>query len=525
MLQRSASPIAKKAAAIAAAVVLATALCAGASTAAAKTLEPATTAPAAKATASTTKTAKFKKAKFKESNKQLANPYRGWYTITAYTPTENDADNYVEKRLANDLGGGYDLDLVLVEINLKNYNGRNGNPTAIGPKGLAQVERVLSAWEEAGKHVILRLIYDSATTTDDDTSLDGDAQSVEPNDLATLKGHITQLAPSINAHKKCVYMVQGTSMGAWGEMHTSNFLPDIDGSRKTTHANIKDVLQHMGGKIDSSIFLAVRRPSYYRNTVSASAPTAKTAFKGSLAARVALFNDGMFGDASDSGTYDDSRKNEVAFQQKLCQYVPNGGEAITLGSGGKVTDWNRFSTTATGSRAKYGKSLVDDMRAMHVSYLNCEWHTSVLGDWKNANFAGKGVYNGLSGKDYIERHLGYRYVLRSAKATTKKSKTKVAFTIENVGFSPAYRPMTSKLSLVNKKGKVVKSFTVKSDNRLWSSGAKKKLSKTISLKKIPRGTYTLRYSLTDKASGKQIALANTGKRTATGYALGTLKVK
>ena len=516
----------------AAALVLACILAAALFTtpAAAQTLQAGSSAKTVTAAASS-KTVTFKSAKLTESAKYLNNPYRGWYAITAYTPTEKSTGNYVAARLKRDLKADeYKNDLVLVEFNLKNYNGRNGNPSVIGKKGLAQIENVLKSWSKAGKHLIVRLVYDPLTTTVDNISLTGNAKSAEPTKLATLEKHITQVAPTINKYKKCVYMVQGTSMGSWGEMHTSRFLPDIDGTRKTTYANIKHVITHMGKQIDKSIFLAVRRPSYYRNTVTTTKLTNKTGFKGTLASRVSLFNDGMFGSESDSGTYDSSRKSEVGFQSTLCRYVPNGGEAITLGTDDNdeaiVTDWNRFSTTATGERAKYGKSLIADMRSMHVSYLNSQWHTTVLANWAEAKYTGKGVFSGMNGKNYIERHLGYRYVLRSAAAkTTGANKAKVTLSIANVGFSPAYRPMTSKLSLVNKQGKAIKTYKIKSDNRLWSAGDTKELAKTINLKNIPRGTYTLRYSLTDNASGKQIKFANTAKQTKTGYTLGTLRVK
>ena len=50
---------------------------------------------------------------------------------------------------------------------------------------------------------------------------------------------------------------------------------------------------------------------------------------------------------------------------------------------------------------------------MHVSYLNSEHDPAVLDKWKAAAYKDKAsVFNGLSGYDYIERHLGYRYVIQ-----------------------------------------------------------------------------------------------------------------
>ena len=115
----------------------------------------------------------------------------------------------------------------------------------------------------------------------------------------------------------------------------------------------------------------------------------------------------MLGTANDTGTYGDTaasadtyrsawvREDELSFQNELCNFVPNGGE---------VTLDNPLNDLA---------HAIQDLSRMHVSYLNSEHDPAVLDKWKAAAYKDKAsVFNGLSGYDYIERHLGYRYVIQ-----------------------------------------------------------------------------------------------------------------
>ena len=94
-----------------------------------------------------------------------------------------------------------------------------------------------------------------------------------------------------------------------------------------------------------------------------------------------------------------TREDELAFQNDLCRYVPNGGEVII------DNVYNDFD------------NAVKDLSQMHVSYLNSDYDSTVLNKWKETIVNGTDdVWNGMSGYDYIKRHLGYRYVLDSSSA-------------------------------------------------------------------------------------------------------------
>ncbi len=88
---------------------------------------------------------------------------------------------------------------------------------------------------------------------------------------------------------------------------------------------------------------------------------------------------------------------------------------------------------------------------MHVSYLNSEHDPAVLDKWKAAAYKDKAsVFNGLSGYDYIERHLGYRYVIQD----TALDSSDFQIRLENVGFSVCYRKLDLQLTLVSSDGEV-----------------------------------------------------------------------
>ena len=158
---------------------------------------------------------------------------------------------------------------------------------------------------------------------------DGKAQKTEPSDFYRIKNHIQQVSAKVNAHADCIYILQGLFIGNNGEMNNTNY-GDIDQMRQLAETLAKN--------ISPSIYLAVRTPAQLRGILYSRTPMAGQSDEGSLASRLGLFNDGMLGSVYDLGTYDDTpltsasefneqgtRSEELLFQNKLCQYVPNGG--------------------------------------------------------------------------------------------------------------------------------------------------------------------------------------------------------
>lgn len=409
-----------------------------------------------------------------ESSEIIQNPYCGFYHIYAYSLTDDDisaAVNFAERIKTNN-----PYSLALVEINLKNFNNRS-----ISDAALEQLETILSTSEKSGKKLILRFMYD----------WDGRADETEPGTVEQILSHMDQIAPYVNSHKNGIYIMQGIFVGDYGEMHGTQYMSED---------NFKTLLNHLDNCIDSSIFLAVRTPQHWRIAnnilVSNLSGTINTT---SLSSRLSLFNDGIAGSESDLGTYGTdsfenaqtpsdkgTRSEEIAFQNTLCSYVPNGGECVV------DNPFNDFD------------NVITDFENMHVSYLNCDYDPDVMNKWKSTIYTSDDVFNGSTGYDYIEAHLGYRYVVcnsflsanaASADTPGDTTGTTLAITIKNTGFAPSYKQFDSSLLVVNDKtGKrIVIPFEF--DNRTLLNNTSQTINALLNPKELESGSYSVYYQM------------------------------
>ena len=157
---------------------------------------------------------------------------------------------------------------------------------------------------------------------------------------------------------------------------------------------------------------------------------------------------------------------------------------------------------------------------MHVSYLNSEHDPAVLDKWKAAAYKVKAsVFNGLSGYDYIERHLGYRYVIQD----TALDSSDFQIRLENVGFSVCYRKLDLQLTLVSSDDEVF-SFPISSDSRFWIPGTTAELSISLPLARLAKGSYTVYFQMTDPVLQREILPANTFSHDTHGFSIGTLEI-
>ena len=297
-----------------------------------------------------------------------------------------------------------------MEINLGNYADCD-----ISEDGLSRLDQLFSSWSDTQKQLILRFVYD----------WDGNNLQTEPALRSQIERHMEQLAPVINRYANSIYLLQGIFVGNWGEMNHSDYLSGND---------LTALTEKLASLTDPSIFLSVRTPAQLRTILKTASPLPESdAYSGSLASRLGLYNDGMLGSPTDTGTYGDSasdtsdyskawpRADELTFQDKLCQYVPNGGEVITPNSCNDLD------------------AAIQTLQTMHVSYLNKDYDPDVINKkWKTSLYSGSDLlYHGMIGYDYISCHLGYRYVLTASAF----SPGQVSITVENKGFSSCYRPL------------------------------------------------------------------------------------
>lgn len=333
-----------------------------------------------------------------ESTRVLYCPGCGLFHMYTLTAGE-DAD--LEK-----LGWCMDGAFVLVFYQIGAYRDR-----ALDDQALIPLRRVLITLRDAKKDIILRVAYDNS----------GKGLEHEPESFERILGHMEQLRDILGSCSDRIYLFQGLFVGSWGEMHTSRYL----GTDR-----LEQLAEKMRDILGPRPYLAFRRPMQYRRLYE----------KISRWARTGLFDDGILGSDNDLGTFGIQspeeagwgnpwrKKEELVFIGKLAGFAPIGGEAVL------------------GDHSSYPYSLAETLellQKLHVSYLNGDYDNRVYHAWEEMIFTGKGAWRGMNGKDYILRHIGYRYRIRRVEAKPVREGLYLEITVVNEGFSRCYRRIKS----------------------------------------------------------------------------------
>lgn len=444
-------------------------------------------------------TATYESDNTQESNTLVQNPFCGFYKINGYmlsdSSTKKELISQVRKNCKDN-----PYPLVLAEINLQNYANSNLNSSA-----KQQLDTILTQYALAKKQVILRFLYD----------WDGKALQSEPSDFYRVKNHIIQISPVVNQHTDCVYIIQGVFIGNVGEMNNSNY-SDIN--------QIRQLIEALAESTDPQIYLAVRTPAQLRGILRTRTPLSSQDFEsGTFASRLGLYNDGMLGNVYDMGTYDDTpitsgnsmdepgtREEELLYQYKLCQYVPNGGE-VTIDN-----EYNDIDNTITA------------LSQMHVSYLNSEHEEDVLNKWKKSTYIGDNVFFDCTGYDYIEAHLGYRYFIQESHLDFHSivgNDATLYLTIANSGFSSAYKKYDTTLLITNQDTGKTKRLKTNIDNRRISGNDQVTFKISPDIRSLKKGIYILALEMKDPCTENYIYFANAGSEAHDSVPVGTLTIQ
>lgn len=423
---------------------------------------------------------------FAESSRELQNPRRGFYNIYAFMITDEHLNYWelVQELYKND----QDTSLSLIEINLQNYC-----DDAISEYGLVNIENLFNALSSLDKHLIVRFVYD----------WNGECEEYEPETIDIILKHMEQLENILKKYNSKIFIVQGLFIGNWGEMN---------GTRYSGNDEMCRLAEKLSCVTDSSTFLAVRTPDQWRAITGVQEDNL-------LAGRLSLFNDGMLGNESDYGTYKINetgekkileRGKELEFQEELCKLVPNGGEVI---NDNYYNDFER---------------AVKDLARMHVTYLNEKHDLAVLNKWKGTEITEDGCYRGMDGYTYIERHLGYRLLIRDVSICHDAfiRRLEIEITIGNVGFAPLYSETKAEVILYDRDLGEALSYEMAGDLRNLSGGSDSEknmiLSVDIPVKDLQSDKYDAYFSITDLNSRQKILLANEQDAEEYGYHIGTV---
>ena len=276
-----------------------------------------------------------------------------------------------------------------------------------------------------GSTVALRFRYD-----DDGT------QNPEPATFEMLKSHIQQIADSklLEEYQDILMFVESGFVGCYGEQWGGKYCS------LEQKAELLDLLLDV---VPDPIPVTVRTPNIFAKWVGIDQKSLAdwVSEPGSRAARVGLFDDGYMGSDSDLGTYA-NRAAETAWlgRQTLTSYF--GGEFS-----GNLEFAKQYDTYLP-------ENAIPEMYRTHLSYIN----SNIFGLYDSYTFGAQydvpdvdnSAYYGLTVRQFIRDHLGYRFVIRKAEITptvTQGGVLRLKFSVENTGFANPIRNQKAELFL------------------------------------------------------------------------------
>lgn len=343
---------------------------------------------------------------FNESNTYIKNPDCGFYS-PVYIKCSLDGVSDISKRYLN-----YNQ-LLHLRIDISEFSQKvNGKSDyELTNKMLNGLDELFKKIDDASASVIIRFAYDP--------SFDG-KKNMEPN-ISMIKKHINSLGNLFSKYEKMITAVECGLVGPWGEMHSSDIA-----NQETYNILIEEYLK----VLPKSLKLLLRRPKFIYSYYGYTLENLDTFNIKDI--RLGVYNDGYLGSDSDLGTYD-NREKETDWLEKINEDSPYGGEVTVPNS-----EFNKLNN------AEF------EMFKLKLSYLNISWNDKVIERWKNTKYTGQdALYKDLTEFDYINNHLGYRFVLETI--TYKSINNTITFNIDykNVGFGNLLKSKNAYIILKN----------------------------------------------------------------------------
>lgn len=362
---------------------------------------------------------------YAESTEKIDNPDQGFYRPIYVRVTENGASYN-----ANIINAATRLYHLRIDISAFSaaVNGDVDKPFT--PAALDGLNDLLSFLKNMDKNAVVRFAYDPSY---------GGAKDKEPA-LQIILRHIEQVCPILNGYESTVTAIEAGLIGPWGEMHSSAI------------ANAQNISPIIDKFLDcaTNLPILVRTPKMIYNYLGITLTDAENYTIGAneKAYRLGLYNDGYLGSNNDLGTYTD-RARDIAFLSKQTNHLPYGGEAV-------IPDSTLHNIEV----------CLPEMNEINLSYLNIEWNNNVIDKWKNSYYTrgcGKDkLYYGKTAFDYIQNHMGYRFVLKKSMFTysDKLDELNVELQLQNVGFGNMNKKKNARIIIIGKNGDVALSKAV-----------------------------------------------------------------
>lgn len=406
---------------------------------------------------------------YSEITDKINNPDQGFYR-PIFVSVNEEGVSYNENIITEE------TQLYHLRTDISAFSAANNGTTdlELTEAALTGIDELLSTLYNKNKSAIIRFVYDPG--------LNGSSNKEPAVDMIVT--HITQLAPILNKHTDTLTAIEVGLIGPWGEMHTSTIA-----NAETINTLIEAFLTTT---VDIPILVRTPKMIYNYLGITIDDLSSYTIATTSKAYRLGLFNDGYLGSSSDLGTYT-SRETEVNWLSKQTSHLPYGGEVVVPDS--------TFHNI---------ENCLPEMYLLNLSYLNIEWNYEVIDKWEASTYteaAGTdSIYYGNTAFEYIQNHMGYRFVLKDSVFTYPEdcSSLNIALSIENVGFGNLNRSKQTTLLLVDENEEIT---SIHGDAYSGGTDISIEVPKA-TLEQLASGTYTLYLKLDNGNDKYAIQFAN-----------------
>ena len=364
----------------------------------------------------------YSSSSFKESGRDIVNPGQGFYkAVIVYFDSSS---------LQYSLDKADQVYHLRCELSLYSKAVNHVSDKEISSGALNGLDKLLSKIKSENKNAIIRFAYDKG--------LIGNTNH-EPS-MSTIRTHIKQVSKILNKYPDTIIAIESGMLGPWGEMHTSKI---------ATEENKSAVFKYW---LESTYEIPVlaRTPHSIFKYFSKSLDQMEkyTIPSNDPGYRLGVFNDCYLSTDNDMGTFH-NRPRETKWLSKQNEHLPYGGEICAN------HDWSNLD------------KCLPEMRLLKTNFINGGFNREVTEKkWKDkvkytSSLGSDSLFYGLSGYDYIKRHLGYRLLIKSLSVTYNKyGSYSMKINLGNVGFG--YLLQTKKLDIIftDKNDKEIKRATV-----------------------------------------------------------------
>lgn len=136
--------------------------------------------------------------------------------------------------------------------------------------------------------------------------------------------------------------------------------------------------------------------------------------------------------------------------------------------------WWRSSSRTENDRMYEAKFIVNELKKMHITYLDSTHDMKALDLWKSISWDGFDnlkIWKGYSLYEYIGEHLGYRLVVRTVELKPiRRGRAEFMFEIENTGFGRVFQE--TELFLIMKNRNETREVPISMDMRKIQAGTR-----------------------------------------------------